>query len=85
MQSKVLLHPSDTEVLISRYSWCGPCKTLSPLLEKVTSDEKVKSGSDRSLDLVTVDTDVEQELAMQYGVRACHHAVHAEAALTHLT
>ena len=59
---------------------------LSPLREEVTSDEKVKSGSDRALDLVTVDTDVEQDLAMQYGVRACLHAAHAErVALTHST
>ena len=57
---------------------------LSPLLEEVTSDENVKSGSDRALDLVTVDTDVEQELAMQYGVRPCHHAARAEGTFTHI-
>ncbi|KZV75748.1 thioredoxin [Peniophora sp. CONT] len=61
----------DRVVLVDFYAdWCGPCKMLSPLLEEVTADEKVKSGSDRALDLVTVDTDVEQELAMQYGIRS---------------
>ena len=53
----------------------------------MTSDEKVKTGSDRALDLVTVDTDVEQDLAMQWGVslRACLHAAWAEDVLTHFT
>ncbi|VDC06010.1 unnamed protein product [Peniophora sp. CBMAI 1063] len=61
----------DRVVLVDFYAdWCAPCKRLSPLLEEVTSDEKVKSGSDRALDLVTVDTDEQQDLAMQYGIRS---------------
>ncbi len=39
---------------------------LSPVLEKVTKEDK--SGSGKALDLVTVDTDVEMELAKQYQV-----------------
>jgi len=42
---------------------------ISPLLEKLTSDATVKSGSGRSLDLVTVNTDAEFELAQTYQVR----------------
>ena len=54
------------------YSWCGPCKMLSPILEKLTASENaqnVKTGSGRALDLVTVNTDDQGSLAMTYGVR----------------
>jgi hypothetical protein len=46
---------------------------ISPLLEKLTADATVKTGSGRSLDLVTVDTDVEFELAGKYQVRIWRH------------
>ena len=42
---------------------------LSPVLEKLTSDSSIKSGSGKSLDLVTIDTDAEVSLAQQYNVR----------------
>ncbi|KAJ8589169.1 thioredoxin-like protein [Rhizopogon salebrosus TDB-379] len=69
---KVATNPAnDKVVLVDFYAdWCNPCKMISPLLEKVTSDETVKTGSGRSLDLVTVDTDAEYELAAKYQVRA---------------
>jgi len=38
-------------------SWCGPCKLLSPILEKITTDPAIKSGTGLPLDLVAVDTD----------------------------
>lgn len=41
---------------------------ISPILKKLTSDETVKTGSGRSLDLVTVDTDSEFDLATKYKV-----------------
>ncbi|CCM04404.1 uncharacterized protein FIBRA_06581 [Fibroporia radiculosa] len=41
---------------------------LSPILEKLTDDPEVKSGSGLSLDLVTIDTDTEVELAQEYNV-----------------
>lgn len=46
---------------------------LSPILEKLTLDTNVKSGSGKPLDLVTVDTDVEAELAQQFKVRSTTH------------
>ncbi|KAG1754383.1 thioredoxin-like protein [Suillus lakei] len=70
---KVALNSSVTDkvVLVDFYAdWCNPCKMISPLLEKLTSDATVKTGSDRSLDLVTVDTDSEFDLAAKYQVRA---------------
>ncbi len=42
--------------------WCGPCKMLNPILEelKVELDGKVK--------IVSINVDVEQELAMKFNV-----------------
>jgi len=61
----------DKVVLVDFYAdWCNPCKMLSPILEKVTTDPEVKSGSDRPLDLVTIDTDAQIELAQKYNIRS---------------
>ena len=50
------------------YSWCGPCKTLSPILEKLAGDADTKTGSGRPIDLVTVDTEEHVALAQRYNV-----------------
>jgi len=50
--------------------WCGPCRVLGPILERVTRDGVLKSGSGKLFDLVTIDTDKESELAAKYKVRA---------------
>ena len=50
-------------------SWCGPCKVLSPILEKLAEDSNLKTGSGRPIDLVTVDTDEHGVLAQRYNVR----------------
>ncbi|KAG8217600.1 putative thioredoxin [Butyriboletus roseoflavus] len=64
-------HASDRVVLVDFYAdWCGPCKMISPILEKLSEDPNIKTGSGRSLDLVTVDTDKEFELAQKYRVRS---------------
>jgi len=61
----------DKVVLVDFYAdWCNPCKMLSPILEKVTTDPEVKSGSGLPLDLVTVDTDTQVELAQKYNIRS---------------
>ncbi|CAL1705289.1 unnamed protein product [Somion occarium] len=61
----------DKVVLVDFYAeWCNPCKMLSPILEKLTEDSSVKTGSGKPLDLVTVDTDSEVELAQQFQIRS---------------
>jgi len=43
--------------------WCGPCKMLKPVLEKLDSEAEGKWS------LITVNTDRNQPLAQQYGIR----------------
>ncbi|KAH7889575.1 thioredoxin-like protein [Phlebopus sp. FC_14] len=62
---------SNKVVLVDFYAdWCGPCKMISPILEKLTADATVRTGSGRSLHLVTVDTDKEIELGHKYQIRS---------------
>ncbi|KAH9989074.1 thioredoxin-like protein [Russula compacta] len=59
---------NERVVLVDFYAdWCGPCKLLSPVLEKAA---ETKTGSGRSIDLVTIDTDQHGGLAQKYNVRA---------------
>ena len=47
------------KVLVDFYAnWCGPCKLLAPILEKVESDIKV----------IKVDTDEFEDLSRTYGI-----------------
>jgi thioredoxin 1 len=40
-------------------SWCGPCKTLGPIMQQVATEVPVEK----------VDVDSNQQLAMQYSIR----------------
>lgn len=42
-------------------TWCGPCKMLSPVLEKI-------SNSRAEFDIAKVDIDNDQDLAIEYGI-----------------
>ena len=44
--------------------WCGPCKTLTPILEELARE------FDGSFQLAKVNIDDEQGLAQQFGVRS---------------
>ena len=49
----------NEKILVDFYAnWCGPCKMLSPILEKAESELKV----------IKVDVDEYEELAREYGV-----------------
>jgi putative thioredoxin len=41
--------------------WCGPCRTLTPVLEQATSDQGIT--------LAKVDVDANQAVAAEYGIR----------------
>ena len=45
-------------------SWCGPCKQISPIFEKLAEENKDKMG------FVKVDVDQQNSLAAKYGVSA---------------
>ena len=53
---------SNGLVLVDFFAnWCGPCKMIAPVLEEMAKE-------DDSFNIVKVDVDVEQELAMKFGV-----------------
>lgn len=55
----------DKPCLIDFYAdWCGPCKTVAPLLEELAGEYKGK------LNIYKVDTEAEQELAAAFGIKS---------------
>jgi thioredoxin 1 len=44
-------------------TWCGPCKALAPVVERVASENAGR------VKVVTVDTDASPEAARRYGIR----------------
>lgn len=57
---------ADISVLVDFWAeWCGPCKMLSPVLDKVASN----ANYDGKLKIVKLNVDENENVAAKYGVR----------------
>ncbi len=44
--------------------WCGPCRMIAPVIEELANDYEGKAK------ICKVNTDEEQDIAIQYGIRS---------------
>jgi thioredoxin len=54
---------SEKPVVVDFYAdWCGPCRIVEPIIHQLSKEY------DGKIKFVKVDTDANQELAMQFGI-----------------
>ena len=60
-----LISSSDIPVIVDFFAeWCGPCKTMSPILKQV------KDMQGDKVRIIKVDVDKNKTLAMQYSIQS---------------
>ncbi|MDI9521802.1 MAG: thioredoxin [Bacteroidota bacterium] len=63
--SEEWVYLGDKPAIIDFYAdWCGPCKMIAPILEELAQEYEGK------LYIYKVDTEVEQQLAAEFGIRS---------------
>jgi putative thioredoxin len=62
-----VIEPSMSNLVLLDFwaEWCGPCKQLSPVLEKIASDY-----ADKGVRLVKIDVDADKVIAAQFRVQS---------------
>lgn len=60
---KSLIASEKTTVVDFWAPWCGPCKTLGPILDTVAQENP-------DLQVVKVDVDENSDLSVEYGIRS---------------
>jgi len=58
---------SEKEVVVVDFwaPWCGPCRTLGPIVESVDDD-----NNDETVAIVKINVDEETDIAKKFGIRS---------------